>query len=195
VTIVLFTEDGPTGEAIKILARKILSATGKNLEIKRRQVNQGDIFKNPRKLAALIQLVSAKGKSKIIVCVDSECTDPSIIERNLEPCKRAVKGLQSVVHFVIVVHALETWLATDEEALRVILKADKKIKIPGNLENECRPGSILQEIFRKHGRKFIKSKDDLTIAEHADPAQIAQRCTSFKKIPAVPSKQIRWSTK
>jgi len=60
-------------------------------------------------------------------------------------------------------------------------KTNKEIKIPGNLEMECRPVSILKNIYRKHRREFLKSKDDLIIAEHANPARIAERCNSFRK--------------
>ena len=133
----------------------------------------------------LLKNESRQEKSKIIICVDSECTDPSITERNLAPCKRAVKGLSFVVHFLVVVHALETWLAADEKALRAILKTNKEIKIPGNLEMECRPVTILKDIYRKHRREFLKSKDDLIIAEHANPTQIAKRCSSFRRFQQI----------
>jgi len=184
VKIVLFTEDDTTGKAIRILAQKVLAEKSKPPKVIQRWVRQGHIF-NPKNIVLFIKNEIQQEKSKIIICVDSECTNPSIIERNLGPCKRAVKGLQVVVYFLVVVHALETWLAADEEALRIILKTNKEIKIPGDLENECRPGNILQEVFHKHGRKFAKSKDDLAIAEHANPAQIAKRCNSFRKFQQI----------
>ncbi len=182
-TIVLFTEDGPTGEAIRILARKFLAAIGQNPKIIRRQINRGDIFKNSRKLAELVKLVNVKERAKTIICVDSECTDPRLTESNLAPSKKALKGLQLVAHFIVVVHALETWLAADEEALRAALNRKTPIKISGNLEKECRPENILKEIYRKHGinRDFIKSREDVRIAHHANPARIAERCSSFRK--------------
>jgi hypothetical protein len=156
---------------------------GKNPKIIRRQINRGDIFKNPRKLAELVKLANVKEQVKTIICVDSECTDPRLTESNLAPSKKALKGLQTVSHFIVVVHALETWLAADEEALRAALNPKTPLKVSGNLEKECRPENILKEIYRKHGRgrDFIKSKDDLIIAEHANPARIAERCSSFRK--------------
>ncbi|MGH7595769.1 MAG: DUF4276 family protein [bacterium] len=182
--IVLFTEDDTTGKAIRILAQKVLMEKSKPPKVIQRWMRQGHIF-NPKNVITFIRNESRQEKTKIIICVDSECTDPNIIERNLDPCKKAVKRLQFVVHFLVVVHALETWLAADEKALRSILKTNKEIKIPGNLEMECRPGNILQEVFRKHGRKFLKSKDDLIIAEHADPARIAERCSSFRRFQQI----------
>ncbi len=182
--IVLFTEDDTTGKAIRILAQKVLAEKSKPPKVIQRWMRQGHIF-NPKNIVLFINNEIQKEKSKIVICVDSECTDPGIVERNLELCKKAVKSLQVAAYFLVVVHALETWLAADEEALRMILKTKKEIKIPGNLENECRPGNILQEIFHKHGRKFIKSKDDLVIAELANPAQIAKRCGSFRKFQQI----------
>jgi hypothetical protein len=182
VTIALLTEDGPSGEAIRILAEKCLKKTGRPLKIIRRCINRGDIFTNPRKLAALIKQVNVKEETKTIVCVDSECTDPKLTEKNLQSTKKALTELKVVVDFVIIVHALETWLAADEEALRAVIKPKIPLKVPGNLENECRPGSIFKEIYRKHGKgDFNKSNDDIIIANHADPNRIAKRCSSFKK--------------
>ncbi|MGH7454810.1 MAG: DUF4276 family protein, partial [bacterium] len=130
-----------------------------------------------------VNLVNVNVQAKTIICVDSECTDPNLTERNLGPSKKALKSLHPVTHFVVVVHALETWLAADEEAIRAAINSKTPIRIPGNLEKECRPENILKEIYRKHsrGRDFIKSKEDVIIAEHANPARIAERCNSFKK--------------
>lgn len=136
MTLILFTEDGPSGEAIRILAQKILRNTNKSPHITRRYVNRGKIF-NPRKVIALIKNERQQKNSKIIFCVDSECTDPAKIEKDLQPCKTAVKKLKFVVHFLVIVHALETWLAADEKALAILLKTTKEIDTPGNLEREC----------------------------------------------------------
>jgi hypothetical protein len=131
--------------------------------------------------------VSLGQAAKIIICVDSECTAPEITERNLGPCKKAIRDLKikTPVDFLVIVHALETWLAADEEALHNALNAKRAIKTAGNLEMECRPVSILKEVYRKYGREFIKSKDDLIIAGHADPAQIAKRCSSFRRFQQI----------
>jgi len=182
VTIALLTEDGPSGEAIRILAEKCLTKIGRSSKIIRRSINRGDIFTNPRKLAALVKQVNVKEQTKIIVCVDSECTDPKLTESNLQSAKKALSELNVVVDFIIVVHALETWLAAADEALRAVIKPKIQIKVPGNLETACRPESILKEIYRKHGKgDFNKSRDDIIIANHADPARIAKRCSSFRK--------------
>ena len=120
MTIALLTEDGPSGEAIRILAEKCLTKTGRSSKIIRRCINRGDIFTNPRKLAALVKQVNVREQTKII------------------------------------------------------------------LENECRPESILKEIYRKHGKSdFNKSRDDIIIANHADPDRIAKRCGSFKKFQQI----------
>ncbi len=185
MTIVLFTEDGPTGEAISILARRILSTTGKNVKVKRRQVNRGDIFKNPRKLAAFINLAQQKEKSRIIVCVDSECTPSAVTEQNLKPCKDHVQKVKLAAHFIVVVHALETWLAADPNALRSAFSIKSEVKVPGHLESECRPADMLARLIKKHGFEFIKSRDDVKIAGYADPKLLAQRCSSFAQFQKI----------
>jgi hypothetical protein len=184
LTLILFTEDGPSGEAIRILAQKILRNTNNSPHITRRYINRGQIF-NPRKIIGLIKNERQEKKSKFIFCVDSECTDPAKIENDLQPCKRAVKKLQSTAHFLVIVHALETWLAADKRALAVILKTNREIHIPGNLERECRPAGILKEIFHKNNRKYIKSEHALTIARLADPAQIAKCSSSFRQFQSL----------
>jgi hypothetical protein len=50
---------------------------------------------------------------------------------------------------------------------------------------ECRPENILKDVYRKHGREFIKSKDDLAIAAKANPTQIAKRCSSFRRFQQI----------
>lgn len=181
MTIALFTEDGPTGEAIRILAEKVLAATGTNVKIKRRQVNRGDIFKNPRKLGALVELAQKKETAKVIICVDSECTAPEITEQNLIPCKKHFRKANLAAQFVVVVHALETWLMADTHALRSAFNLKGKIKAPSNFEAECRPGEMLKRLLKKHGFGFIKSRDDVAIAEHANPEVLAQKCSSFAR--------------
>lgn len=185
MTIVLFTEDGATGEAIRILARKVFSPTGRNVKIKRHQIDRGNIFKNPRKLEALVKLAQNEGKSRVIVCVDSECTDPAEIERNLTPCKKHLKKTRLAVDIVVVVHTLETWLAADRNALCLTFNIEDNIRIPGNLETICRPADMLKELIRKHGNEFIKSRDDLRIANHANPDEIARRCSSFAQFQKI----------
>ena len=186
MTIALFTEDSSSGEAIRILAEKCLPKSSKPPKIMRRCINRGDIFTNPRKLAALVKQVNVKEQTKNIVCVDSECTDPKLTEKNLQSAKKTLSELKVAVDFIIVVHALETWLAADEEALHAAIKSKLPIKVPGNLETACRPESILKEIYRKHGKgDFTKSRDDIIIANHADPARIAKRCSSFKKFQQI----------
>jgi hypothetical protein len=183
-TIVLLTEDNTTGEAIRILAQKVLKSR-KPPEVLRRHIKRGRIFKKPEKLAALIKSISRGKKAKFIVCVDSECTPPQTTERNLDRCKKYLKQNRLVVNFVVVVHTLEAWLAADEEAIRAVLKPKGSITIPTNLESECHPEEILKEIFQKNDKEFDKSWHDLEIAKKANPAKIAQRCQSLRKFQEV----------
>lgn len=188
-TIVLLTEDNTTGEAIRILTQKSLKSK-KPPEVLRRHIKRGRIFKKPEKLAALIKSINREKKAKFIVCVDSECTPPQITERNLDRCKKYLKQKRLVVNFVVVVHALETWLAADEEAIRTVLKPKDPIKIHTNLESECRPEELLKETFKRGGKEFNKSMHDLEIAKRANVTKIAQRCQSFRKFQEVLQKLV-----
>lgn len=185
MTIVLFTEDGPTGEALSILARKILLAAGKRIKIKRRQLNRGDIFKNHRKLAASVELAHKREKSKIIVCVDSECTPPAVTAQNLKPCKDYLRKNKLVAHFIIAVHALESRLAADSKALQSTFSLEDEIKVPGNFETECRPADMLKNLLKRRSVEFIKSRDDIKIAEHTDPEMLTRKSSSFAQFRKV----------
>lgn len=185
-TIVLLTEDNTTGEAIRILAqRSLLPKSKKPPEVLRRHIKRGRIFKKPQKLAELVKFIRREKKAKFIVCVDSECTPLQNTERDLEQCRKFLEKAGLMVNFAIIVHALEAWLAADEEAIRAVLKPKGSITIPTNLESECRPEEILKEIFRKNGKEFDKSMHDVEIARKANPTKIAQRCQSFRKFQEV----------
>ncbi len=177
MTILLFTEDDVTGEAIRILAKKILPQTGKPPRILQRAIPRGDIFK-PEKISAYVMRVKQEygSRTKVIICVDSECTDSRITEENLIPSKKA---LRTSADFVVVVHALETWLLADANALRMVL--GKNIKISDSFERECQPKMMLGDILLKHQRRVLRNDDHIKISKQVAPDIVAKRCASFKK--------------
>ncbi|MBM4465080.1 MAG: DUF4276 family protein [Chloroflexi bacterium] len=120
---------------------------------------------------------------KVIVCVDSECTDPAEIQREVSKVERELSrvGLPVVPRYVVVVHALEGWLATDSEAVRQVLGRGAEVRIERNLEEICKPSELLEDIFAQHGKNFLKARDDPLLAEYVDPEEIAEHSPSFRR--------------
>lgn len=120
--------------------------------------------------------------SKIVICLDSECTDPGDINRRVKPIEKALTEftLGPPIRYVVVVHALEGWLAADPDAVAQVLGANVSSQIPPNLEGVCKPADLLSEVFEKYGREFRKTEHNTKIAEHADPTRITRRNASFQ---------------
>ena len=119
--------------------------------------------------------------AKVIVCVDPHCTDPAEIRKEASRVERelARMSLQVVPQYVVVVHALEGWLAADQKALEQVLGSE--VSISRNLKEECKPDELLGDLFAKHGKSFQKTRHDPQIASHADSEEIACHSPSFRR--------------
>ena len=123
-----------------------------------------------------------------LICCDSlEGVGPRITEDRLRPLERRLNRESPVlVRYAVVDHALEGWLACDEEALRAVLGGPRAIiNIRGNPENHPRPSELLEQVFRQNGRKFRKTRDNPRIAENASPERIAARSLTFKRFAEI----------
>lgn len=118
---------------------------------------------------------------KIIVCVDSECTDPEEIWEEVLKVERELIETGLPVRYAVVVHALEGWLAADSKALEQVLGRGAEVHLEQNLEEICKPAELLENIFARHRKNFQKTRHDPQIAEHADPEEIAKRSASFRR--------------
>jgi len=107
---------------------------------------------------------------KIIALVDSHCSDPSEIERDF--------GIINNVQLCVVVHAIESWLLADRNALIRILR-NNQLRTPQNPENFCKPEEELDNLFEKHGKRYIKGRDEKAIAEFMNLGTVARKCPSF----------------
>lgn len=180
----IFVVDKRSGkEAIHKLAQKVLEASNIRQRVHMRFAPQGDMF-IPEKMRAhfIFLLKQHRDLSKIIACVDSECTDPGQIQPRVDQVQRKLTEfkLGPPIRYVVVVHAVEGWLAADAEAVGQVLRMDVSTHIPANLEHVCKPADLLAEIFEKCGRDFRKTLHDPEIAEHSDPEKIAHRNSSFQ---------------
>jgi len=176
----LFVE-GPTDkEVIQILVKKI----DPKIKIIARVLPPGDLL-NPQKIRTYIEqdlLLKHHDLTKVIICKDSECTDPKEIEREFSDVEKKLQEfkIKIPVQLCIVVHALEGWLMADAESLSKFL-GDARIKIPKNSESLCKPKEALRELFRKANRDYIAKRDCPKIAEMADIERIAKNNKSFAR--------------
>lgn len=183
MSVGLFVEGESDERAISILVRKVLETQGgPQKPICRNFRGRGDMFK-ARKIKAHLEflLKQQPDVAKVIVCVDSHCTDPAEIRKRVSKVERelARMSLPVVPQYVVVVHALEGWLAAAQKALGQVLGSE--VNINRNLEEECKPEDLLGDLFEKHGKSFLKTRDDPQIAEHTDPEEITKRSPSFRQ--------------
>lgn len=180
IKIALFVEDKIGKKAIEILAHKI---TARGTSIKLRFIKRGGLL-NEQKVYSFIKndiLQDHPDVSKIIACVDSECT----LEEEIEKEVQKVKGTLTVkvnrpVYYVVVVHALEGWLLSDPEGIKKYLGPRAKINISPSASKECRPKKVMKDIFRKAGKDYLHTIHNSQIAELSDPKKIIKSNPSFK---------------
>jgi len=183
MSIGLFVEGESDVQAISILVRKVLETQGSPQKtVCRNFRGVGNIFE-ARKIKAHLEflLKQQPDVAKVIVCVDSHCTDPAEIQKKVSKVERelARMSLQVTPQYVVVVHALEGWLAADQKALGQVLGSE--VNINRNLEEECKPEDLLGDLFDKHGKSFQKTSHDPQIASYADPEKIARHSPSFRR--------------
>jgi len=179
MSIGLFVEGKSDKDTIPRLIRKLLHTSPKIIP---RMIHRGEMFK-PEKVKSYVEalLKQHQDAEKIIVCVDSECTDPEEIWEKVSKVERELNEMGLPVRYAVVVHALEGWLAADSKALEQVLGKGTEVRIEQNLEEICRPAELLEDIFAQHGKDFQKTKHDPQIACHADPVEIALHSSSFRE--------------
>ena len=175
----LFVEGKSDKDAIPKLIRKFLDPSPKIIP---RTIHRGEMFESEKVRAYLEPLLKQHPDVvKVIVCVDSECTDPEEIWEKASKVERELNEMGLPVRYAVVVHALEGWLAADSKALEQVLGIGAKLHIERNLEEICKPAELLEDVFVRYGKNFRKTVHDPWIAEHVDPKEIAKRCSSFQR--------------
>lgn len=132
---------------------------------------------SPRKTESYAKdLLYKKSCKKVIILKDSHCSDPAEVERKT---RDKIKFNENV-KICIVVHAIESWLLADEEAIGDYLSS--KIKEIHNPENACKPEEVLGGIFKKNGREYLKGGEDpREIAKRLRLEKVIKKCPSFIK--------------
>jgi len=162
VTVGIIVEE-PSAE---VFVKKIAEKLGIRLEI---MVAKGR-ERVKTKLRAYANLLAHC--EKIIALVDSHCSDPLAIERDF--------GIIGNVQLCVVVHAIESWLLADRIALVRVLR-NSQLRTPQNPESFCKPEEELDNLFEKHGKRYIKGRDAKEIAEFIELETVANKCPSFEK--------------
>ncbi|MEO0115781.1 MAG: DUF4276 family protein [candidate division WOR-3 bacterium] len=157
---------------ITILARKIVP---REVGITSRIINRGDLLNNERKVYACVNdmLQDNPDISKVIICVDSECTPEEDIKNMVVKIeKNLTEKIGVPIYYVVVVHALEAWLLADADNIKEHLKTREKISISPSVVSECRPKEVLKGLYRKTGKDFIPMREYPQIAEKLNIAKM-----------------------
>ena len=174
----LYVEGRSDKDTIPILIRKL----GHRLRIITKAVSQSELLigdKMARHLTVLLR--ERHDVDLVLICIDSERVDPSVTKERSRTVERMLNRDSPVpVRYAIVDHALEGWLACDEEAIQSALGPRARINIQGNPDDHPTPAGILRGVYRENGRKFRKTRDNPIIAERVRPVRISQRSSTFR---------------
>ena len=179
----LFVEGPSDRDTIPILIRKL----GYRSRVRARVVRQSEMLLPDRMARNVEEMLRARRDiDLIVVCIDSERVAPSVTEQRMRPIQRRLNETSSVpISYVVVDHALEGWLACDEQAIRAVLGPRARINIRGNPEDHPTPADILHRIYRDNRREFSKMRDNRRIAENVSPERIAARSPTFRRFAEI----------
>ena len=175
--------DGPSDqETIRILAEKLLSNRSPKPGLEFQVLPRGDFFSAP-KVSAYLKFLHQRQPDvgKVVLCLDCECSPTGDIQPQLsrvqEEMRRNHPTLSPTV--VLKVHALEGWLASDQQAVQKVLGAEPKTY--PKPENECRPKELLATVFKKANKEFDYMRDDPRLAREIDIERLCQSSPSFRE--------------
>jgi len=181
--IALFVEGPSDKVALPILVKRIL---GERTSVILNDFHGRGNLLNVKKVCAVAQflLQQSPDVSKIMVCVDSECTPGDQTEREIREIEKSVNARlqhRCSVHYIAVIYALEGWLLTDPDAITRYLGPRAKVKIPNRAASNCKPKEVMKRIFRKTGKGYLAKRDAPRIAEKIDIDKIANWNSSFAR--------------
>ena len=175
----LIVEGQSDRNTIPILARRLGYSAG----IRSRIVSRGDMLASGTISRYLTKFLrESRDVTQVIICLDAERENPNIV---LESTRRTERRLNETlpipVSHAVVDHALEGWLACDEEAIQSVLGPRALVNIQGNPEDHPTPVDILQRVYRQNRRNFRKTRDNPKIAQFVTPERIAARSPTFRR--------------
>ena len=178
--IAIFVDGQSDKQTIGILAEKLLSNRSPKPGLKLLLLQRGDFFRAP-KVSAQLKVVQQRHPDigKVILCVDCECTPKEKIQPRLTKVQEELRRIHPSLNPTIVlkVHALEGWLASDQQAVQKVLGADPKTY--PNPENECKPKELLATVFKKANREFDYMRDAPRLAQEIQIESLCRASPSF----------------
>ena len=179
----LFVEGRSDKDTIPVLIRKL----GYRMRTIAKVVSQSELLigdKMARHLAVLLR--EHNDVDLALICIDSERVDPSVTKERSRPVERLLDRESTVpVRYAVVDHALEGWLACDEEAIQSVLGPRARVNIQGNPEDHPDPADILHRVYRQNRRNFRKTRDNLKIAQLVTPEHIAAKSPTFRRFSEI----------
>ena len=166
------------GESDERVIREITQKLGVPAKIRRSR--RGATIQSPRKTGSYVEDLLSDCE-KVVILKDSHCSDPHAKEEKLRGrLQREGLLVEGDLHICIVVHAIESWLLADEEAIADYLSS--KVREIHNPENECKPEEVLEELFKRTGRVYLKGGEAPgELARRLKLEKVVTRCPSFKK--------------
>ncbi len=180
MTLAFFVEGRSEKVTLPILVRK---ASPEHERLLFRQVPRGDMFA-ARKMEAYIRALLAHHRDvrKILVCVDAECTPYAELKPRTEAIERELHAKGFPVRYILVVHSLEGWLASDSEAMAKFLgKAGIPKGYPRDWDAVCRPAELLARLIARSGKSFHKIRDGPRLAELVSIQRLVATSPSFAR--------------
>jgi hypothetical protein len=180
--IALFVDGQSDRDTLKILVRKLIAQRKPPPGFEFRVLPRGDFF-SPLKVSAHLRYLSQTHPdlNKAILCLDCECTPAEDIQPTLSEVRQEIRREHPSLNptFVLKVHALEGWLASDRQALGEVLGAEP-VAYP-KPETVCKPKELLATVFEKANKEFDYMRDDPRIAEAVDIERLCQSSASFSE--------------
>ena len=175
----LLVEGQSDRDTIPILARRL----GYGARIRSRIVSRGQMLASNAISRYLTKFLrESSDVTQVVICLDAGRENPALVLASTRPIERRLNEMLTVrVRYAVVDHALEGWLACDEEAIRSVLGPRARVNIRGNPEDHPTPADLLEQVFRENRRRFRKTQHDPQIAEHASPEHIAARSPTFRR--------------
>lgn len=180
IKISLFVE-GPSDEVtLRVLVRRIL---GRQIDIISRVKRRGDLLNEGKIYSHITKDILLKHPdiSKIIICVDSECTPETEAKANVRKLESSFKSkVDCPLYCITVIHALEGWLLADPDSIGKYLGPRARVNISPSKALECKPKELMKRVFRQNGREFLPKRDNSQIAKRIDIDKIVKNNKSFE---------------
>lgn len=179
--ILLIVEGQSDEKVLRILLRRI---TAHSPALKMLVVPQGEMLERQKRVESRVRYACAENPeiSKVLPCVDSECTDIEDTQRKVSQIERILRAAfpRLKLSYVVVDHSLEGWLLSDRAALGRLLGPRSQLPNYGNPEKDCRPAVLMQECFRRNSKDYMKTHHAPRLAELVDIEIISRTSDTFR---------------